>query len=143
MSLCSHKVIIAVHGIKPRIKEEPCKLPLSDNKASRAQVLGIPCKYQFHVVRGQACGGLNHAFGGDDGNILEHERPQAILIENLGLKRLRRLHYQGMRTQMVEIGRLGVGSHGVTEGRDSGPASRGFFKHGIVVRHICKEIRVA
>lgn len=44
---------------------------------------------------------------------------------------------------MVEIGRLGVGSHGVTEGRDNGPASRGVFKHSIVVGDICEEVRIA
>lgn len=44
---------------------------------------------------------------------------------------------------MIEIGRVRVNRHGMTKGRDQGPASWGILERGFVVRDIRKEVRVA
>lgn len=143
MSLGLCKVILAEQRIEPEIEEEPCKLALLDHKAAGAQILTVCTEDQIDVMGFQMRKGLDDAVRWHDGNILEHHRLETTFIKKLGLERLARVHYQGVRAEMEEPCRVRMNSHSMTNSRDQGPAARGIAYGSCVVVHVRKEVGIA
>lgn len=137
------KVIAPIQRIKPDIQEEARKLPLSNEKAPRAQVIIVRGEDQIDVFGAQMRIRLDDAIGRHDGDILEHHRLQATLVEDMRFYRLARVHEERVGVEVKEKLRVGVGCHRVADGGDERPAARRAFERRFVVGKVREVVGIA
>lgn len=87
MSLRLRETVAPVQGIKPDIQKESSPITLLDNEACRNQILLVLREDEVHVTSFQMRKRLDDAVGGHNRNILEHQRLETLMVEDVRLER--------------------------------------------------------
>src|SRR5690606_12962837 len=103
MRLRMFKIMTPVQRIKPRIKKESGPFGPLDDETTRCQALRILSDDQVHIFFLQVAKGLNDAIRWHDWNVLQHERFQALLLENMRFEREGGVHDQGVLREVEEV----------------------------------------
>lgn len=125
MALRLLKIITPVYRIEPRVQKVLRPIPIPHNDTRGHQSLFILRHHEVDPVALQVPKRFDHAVGGHNGFIGEHDVFEARGLEHVRLEVERGVHDERAGVEIPEVGGAGEERHGVAEGGDLGPGAGG------------------
>lgn len=117
--------------IVPRIEEIARPLAALHNHAPGRQPVDVLGQDELHLLGRHVAVRLDDGLGGHDGDVAEHQGPQALDGGDVRLERERRVHDDAVLVEDPERRAVRECREGVAEGGDAGPAG-GYGADGVV-----------
>lgn len=94
-----------------------------DNEAPGTQILRVLGKDEIDIVTLQMGKGLDHTVRRHDGDVLQHQRFEPLVVRDMRREGNPRVHDQGVWAEVEEVGGMRILGHGMSHRWHRRPAS--------------------